>query len=74
MRVAVMAKSGGAGHLFNRHYAALELSASFMFKLNCRVLNAEMVTQYVIQLHQNTGALRGRNVGDADMAGERMAV
>jgi hypothetical protein len=33
-----------------------------------------MVSQDVIQLHQNTGALGGRNVGDADVAGEGMAV
>lgn len=74
MGVAVMAVSGRAAHLFNGNDAAVELFASFVFKLNCRVLNRKMVTQNVIQLYQNAGTLRRRNVGDADMAGERMAI
>src|SRR5579863_1953130 len=74
MRVAVMAVSYGAGHLFNGNDAPVKLFASFVFKLNCRVLNGEMIAQNVIELEQDAGALGWGNIGDADMTGERMAV
>jgi hypothetical protein len=48
MCVAVMAVSDGAGHFFNGNDAAVELFASFVFKLNCRVLNGEVIAQYVM--------------------------
>ena len=74
MGVAVMAVSGGAGHFFNGNDAAVEFFASFVFKLNCRVLNGEVIAQNVVELDQDAGTLGRGNVGDADVAGERMAV
>ena len=69
-----MAVGGGAGHLFHGHDAAIELSASDVFKLDGGVADREMVAQHVIELDQDAGALRRRNVGNGDVAGERMAV
>ena len=74
MRVAVMTMESRARHVFNRDNAAVELFASFVLKLNCRVLDVEMVTQYVIQFHENTGAFGWRDVGNGNVAGERATV
>lgn len=65
-----MAVGSRAGHLFDRHYAAFELFASLVLELNCRVLDVEMVAQYMIQVEQNTGALGWRDVGNGDVAGQ----
>ena len=58
------------GHLFNRNHAAMQLLAAGVFELDGGVGDAEVLLEHVVEIDQDAGALRRRNVGDADVAGQ----
>src|SRR5579872_485805 len=61
----------GAGHLLHRNHAAREFLAANMLELHGRVTDMKMIAQHVIEFHQNTSALRGGDVGDRHVTGQR---
>lgn len=71
MYMAVMAGGCAAAHFFHGHDTAFEFFAADMFELDGRVADVEVIVQDLVELGENAGAFRGRNVGDGDVAGER---
>lgn len=58
----------------HRHHAAMSDFALDVLKLDRRVGDPEAVMQNFLHVAENAFAGRGRNVGDCDMAGERVAL
>ena len=63
-----------AGHLFEGDYATIQFAATGVLELDGRVRDLEMFLQYMIDVDEDAGAFRRRNVVDADMAGEGAGV
>jgi hypothetical protein len=73
MGVAVMVMvflAGFTGKLFHGNNATMEFRAVFMLELNGGVGDVEVLAKNVVELDENAVALRGRNVGNGDMAGQ----
>src|SRR5579863_5043070 len=67
----MMGRLGSARHLFDRDHAAIENLAVFVFELDRRVADVEVVFENVMEVVQDPGALRRWDVGDGDVAGQR---
>ena len=63
-----------AGHLFHWNYAAVELFAAYVLKLNGGVADVKSLPEHVVELYQNAGALRRRNVGNGHVTGQRAGI
>ncbi len=71
MRVPVMMRvSCAASHLLRRSDAALERFAADVLELDGGVADLELLAENSLRLDENAGALRRRNVGDRDVAGQ----
>ena len=72
VRVSVMmpVALGAAGHFFQGNDASVQLLATCVLKLDGGVADIEMFFQNVIQLEQDAGAGRRRNICDGDVAGQ----
>jgi hypothetical protein len=70
MAVMVSVFACGPSHFRNWDDAAFEFRAAYVFELDGGVGNLEMLHEDMVELDQDAGALRRRNVVNADMAGE----
>ena len=66
-----MAVDSTAGHLLNGDNAAFQLTAADVLKLHGGVADVIVIAQDVIELDQDTRALRRGDVCDGDVAGKR---
>ena len=75
MRVTVMMLGSRVpNHFFHRHNASLKLTTADVFKLNRRMTDMKMITEYVVQLGEDAGTLRWWNIVDGHMAGQGAGV
>lgn len=74
MSMPLVAMCRSAAHLFHRHHATFQLLAAYVLELYGRVRDLKMFAQNVIELQQNASALRGRDIVDGHVAGERAGV
>ena len=66
-----MMMPAASGHFFRGNDTPLERFTADVFKLNGRVTDVEVILEHVVQIHENAGALRRRNIGDLHVACER---
>lgn len=58
-----------SGHFLGGHDAPLHLFTAYVLELDGGVADVKVVLEQMIQLLQDAGTLRGRNVGDGHVAG-----
>lgn len=60
--------------LFDRYQAAVRNLTDYMLELQSGVVDAELLAKHDVDAVENEVALRRRNVGDGDVAGERVQI